>query len=173
MNSPSSIKAVFRLLPIVLTFHFGFCRSTLAAGEKAEWKVPVMRAAVLWLLYDDWGQDHRAYGFDRIEEASRNRPKPESLVAAKTIHLDTSGWGGRASFLYAADTKSVVPMSADAKTLRSLYTIRLSVQNPANHYTAKIWWDGQLFFLNLELKGDRAVVVEFTDCWLTMGKKPS
>lgn len=158
------------LLALVLCCASWSCPARAATAE--DWQIPVMRRAVLWLLYDDWGQERRVYGSERIEATAHDRQKPDVLRAAKTIHLDASGWGTRAPFTYNAATRTVVPAPPNSKPLNPSESIRISVQKHPTHYMAKLWWGNQLFFIHVQYKNGQTFVSEFTEHMLTLGAKP-
>jgi hypothetical protein len=166
----SSIANSIRIASLIPLFSL---YSAVATAADKDWRPPIIARAVSWLIYDDWGHSTRAYGFERIRETAPNRQIPESLRKAPLLHVDASGWGGRQSFLYDTATKAVVPTTAKPETFSRSMTIRLSIQKQEKDYTAKVFWGNQLFFLRLQLKGDGAIVTEFTDHWLTLGKKPA
>jgi hypothetical protein len=151
-------------LPLRLLACLTACFSIAHAAPPEDWQTPVMRRAVLWLLYDDWGQEGRSYGSERIESTAHDRQKPASLIAAKTIFLDASGWGTRAPFLYHSATRIVTaaPRGYKPPEQRSK-SIRISIQKHPTHYMAKLYWGRQLFFLHIHFKNGQPVVTEFTE----------
>jgi hypothetical protein len=153
-----------RKLPLRLLACLTACFSIAPAAPPDDWQTPVMRRAVLWLLYDDWGQEGRSYGSERIESTAHDRQKPASLIAGKTIFLDASGWGTRAPFLYHSATKTVTAAPPGYKPPeRHSESISISIEKQPAYYTAKLYWGHQLFFLALQFKNGQPIVTEFSE----------
>lgn len=154
---------IARKLSLRLLACLAVCFSIAQAAPPEDWRAPVMRRAVLWLLYDDWGQEGRSYGSERIESTAHDRQKPASLIAAKTIFLDASGWGKRAPFLYHSATKTVTAAPAGFKSPEGSGTIRISIEKNPIQYRARLYWGRQLFLLSLQFKNGQPIVTEFSE----------
>ena len=164
--------------PVCYSTFLVFIIVGIAGGLQAEedrseeWHQPVMRRAMIWLLYDDWGQEARAYGFERVRETAPRRQKPQVLKDAGVVHLDASGWGDRKSFLYNVQSKQVTPARKGKDDLRRMEMVRFSLKSEKDTFSVKMWWGGQVYFLKIQEINGAFVVSEFTDLWVTLGRRP-